>query len=209
MTDVDGAEAQAREIQRDIDRTRAEMDHTLTELERKLAPSEILHAGAETVREHVHSRAISTVETLTRHPLPIAVAAGLLGAHLALRPSAAQRQRRQAQQDLERTLAVLGTAFARAQERAQFGATELVKLARDAMSHPDRYATPALRAAERLGRRYGETTRRTIERAASESRVVSRALRREAQTYPLGALVLFGVAVGMATFGTRALRGWR
>jgi hypothetical protein len=209
MPDVDGTEAEARHIQRDIDRTREEMDYTLTELERRLAPSEILHSGAETVRDRVRSGATSTVETLKRHPLPVALAAGLLGARLAFRPSAADRQRREAQRDFERAMAVLGAAFERAQERAQVRASDLAALVRDAVNHPDRYATPALRFAERLGRRYGETSWRTIQRAAQESRAVGSALRREAGMNPLGALVLFGIAAGMATLGTRAVRGWR
>jgi hypothetical protein len=209
MPDIDGTEAQARDIQRDIDRTREEMDQTLTELERRLSPREMLHSGAETVRERVRSKATSTVETLKRHPLPIALAAGLLGAGLALRPSAADRRRREAQQDLERTMAVLGAAFERAQERAQVGATNVAALVRDAMNHPDRYATPALRAAQRLGRRYGETTWSTIQRAADESRVMGSALRREARTNPLGALVFFGIAAAMLRLGTRAVGSWR
>lgn len=209
MPDVDTTEAQARHIQRDIDRTREEMDQTLTELERRLSPSEILHSGAETVRERVGSGATSAIETLKRHPLPVAVAAGLLGARLALRPSAAERQRREAQQDVERIMAVLGAAFERAQERAQVGAAGLAELVRDAVNHPDRYATPALEAAERLGRRYGETTWRTIQRAAEESRFMGSALRREARTYPLGALMLFGMVAGMAMLGRRVARGRR
>jgi hypothetical protein len=207
--DVDGTEAEALHIQRDIEQTREEMDHTLTELERRLSPSEIMHSGAETVRERIRTGATSTVDTLKQHPLPVAVAAALLGAHFALRPSAADRRRREAQRDLERAMSVLGAAFERAQERAQVGASSLAELARDAWSHPDRYATPALRAAERLGRRYGDPAWRSLQRAADESRVVGSALRREAGTNPLGALVLFGLAAALATLGSRAARGWR
>jgi uncharacterized protein DUF3618 len=195
MHDVDDTEAQARFIERDIERTRQEMDHTLSQLEERLAPSEILHSGAETVRESVRSRATSTVEALKRHPLPIALAAVLIGARFALRKSAADRR---AEQDFERAVSALGVAFGRAQERAQVGASNLAELARDAMNHPDVYATPVLRAAQQLGRR-----------ATEESRMMGTALRREAGTYPLGALVLFGMAAGMAMFGTRAMRGWR
>jgi Protein of unknown function (DUF3618) len=209
MPDVDGTETQARHIQRDIDRTREEMDHTLTELERRLSPSELVHSGAETVRQRVRSGATSAVDTLTRHPLPVALAAALLGARLALRPSAADRRRREAQQDFDRTMALLGAAFERAQERAQVGASNLAELVREALSNPDRYAGPALRAAERLGRRYGESTWRTVQRAAEESRVMGSTLRREAGTYPLGTLVLFGAAAAMTTLASRAVRGWR
>jgi hypothetical protein len=77
------------------------------------------------------------------------------------------------------------------------------------MSHPDQYATPALHAAEHLGRRYGEPTWRTLQLAAEESRVVGSALRREAGTNPLGTLGLFGIAAGVAMLGTRVVRGWR
>ena len=194
MADVDGTEAEARQIQRDIERTREEMDHTLTELERRLSPSELLHSGAETVRERVRSGATSTVETLKQHPLPIALAAALLGARLALRPSAADRRRRAAEEDFERAMGALGAAFERAQERAQAGASSLAELVRDAISHPDRYTAPAWR---------------TMQRAVEESRIVGGTLRREAGTYPLGALALFGMAAAMATLASRAVRGWR
>ena len=194
MADVDGTEAEARQIQRDIERTREEMDHTLTELERRLSPSELLHSGAETVRERVRSGATSTVETLKQHPLPIALAAALLGARLALRPSAADRRRRAAEQDIDRAMAVLGAAFERAQERAQVGASSLVELVREAFRHPDRYTAP---------------TWRTMQRAMEESRIVGGSLRREAGAYPLGALALFGMAAATATLASRAVRGWR
>jgi hypothetical protein len=207
MPEVDDTEVQARHIQRDIERTREEMDETLTELERRLAPSEILHSGAETLRARIRDGAMSTVDAVKRHPVPIAVAAALVGARLALRPTAADRRRRRAQQDLERALAVFGAGFARAKERSQAGASTLRELGRDAMNHPDSYATPALRAAERLGRETGARTWHTMQRAVEESRAVSRALGREAATYPLGALVVFGVATYLASLGMRGLRG--
>ena len=205
MADVDPTEAAARHIQRDIDRTREEMDHTLTELERRLAPSEILHSSVETVRDRVRSEATSMVDAMKRHPLPVAIALGLLGARFALRPGAAERRRRQTEQDLERTMEVLGAAFEHAQERARVGASGLAELVRDAVGHPDRYATPALRAAERFGRRTSASIWPTVQRAMEESRAMSGALRREAGAYPLGALVLLGLAAGMATIGRRVI----
>jgi hypothetical protein len=209
MPDMDDTDAQARHIQRDIERTREEMDHTLTELERRLAPSEILHSGAETVREGARRGATSTVETLKRHPVAIGLAAALVGARIAFRPSAAERRRRRAEHDLERAFAVLGSAFERATERSQLGATKLAELGRDAMAHPGRYASRALRAAEWLGRQTRERTVPLVQRAADESRAMTQALRRDAGTYPLGALVMLGVAAGVATLGTRGFRAWR
>jgi uncharacterized protein DUF3618 len=123
--DADETEAHARDIQRDIERTRERMDHTLTELERRLAPSEILHSGVETVRVRVRSGASSTVETLKQHPMSLAIAAGVLGIGLALRPSTADRRQRRAEEDIERAVAILGTAFARAKEHAQFSASNI------------------------------------------------------------------------------------
>ena len=209
MPDMDDTEVQAQHIQRDIDRTREEMDHTLTELERKLAPSEILHSSAETVREGVRNSATSTLETLKRHPIALGLAAAVIGARFAFRPSMAERRHRKAEQDLERAFAVLGTAFERATERSQLGASKLAELGRDAMAHPGRYAERALRAAEWLGRQTRERTLPMVQRAADESRAMTQVLRREAGTYPLGALVMLGLAAGVATLGTRGLRAWR
>ena len=75
------SDAQARAVERDIERTRNDMDATLSELERRLAPSEIVHQSAESVRETVRERARgfaeSTIDTLKRHPVPVALAIGL------------------------------------------------------------------------------------------------------------------------------------
>jgi len=187
MDAFEDTEIRARQIQRDIERTRDEMDQTLTELERRLAPSEILHQGAETVREGFRTRATAAIETLKRHPAPIVLAAALLGARFAFRPSIADLRRRQAQQDVERAWSLLGLAFERAKEQSQLGAATL----------------------EQLGRLTGERTWRTLQRATAESRAMSRVLRREAGAHPLGAFVLFGLGAGMAMLGARGLRAGR
>ena len=83
------------------------------------------------------------------------------------------------------------------------GAARLERLGRDALSDPGRYAGPAFHALEELGRLTGERTWRTMQRATDESRAMSQAIRREAGTHPLGALVLLGLGVGMAMLGTR------
>ena len=209
MDAVEDTDAQAREIQRDIERTRQDMDDTLTALEHRLAPSEILHQGAQTVRERVRSRAAETVETLKRHPAPLALAIALLGARLAFRPTAADRRRHQAQEDIERAWSLLAVALEKAKERSHLGAAKLEQLGRDALNDPARYAGPAFRALEELGRLTGERTWRTVQRATDESRAVSQAIRREAGTHPLGALVLLGLGVGLAMLGTRSARALR
>jgi hypothetical protein len=206
---IEDTDAQARQIQRDLERTREEMDQTLTALEHRLAPSEILHQGAETVRERVRSHAANAVETLKRHPAPVALAAVLLGTRLAFRPSAADRQRRQAQEDVERAWSLLGAAFEKAKEHSQLGTAKLEQLGRDAMNDPGAYAGVALRAFETLARVTADRTWRTMQRATVESRAVGQALRREAETRPLGALMLLGLGIGMAMLGTRGVRASR
>ena len=216
MDAVEDTDAQAREIQRDIERTRQDMDETLTALEHRLAPSEILHQGAQTVRERVRRSATDTVETLKRHPAPIALGLALLGARLALRPTAADRRRRQAQEDIERAWSLFGVALEKAKEQSHLGAAKLEQLGRNAWNDPGRYAGPAFRALEELGRATGERTwstmqraERAMQRATDESRAMSQAIRREAGTHPLGALVLFGLGVGLAMLGTRGARAFR
>ena len=209
MDAIEETEAQARQIQRDIDRTREEMDHTLSALEERLAPSEILHQGAETVRERVRTRVADTVETLKQHPAPIALAAALIGARFAFRPSAADLRQRQTEEDIERAWSLLGAAFEKAKGQSQVGMARLGELGRDAINDPARYAGPAFRALEELARLGAEGTWRTMQRATDESRVVGRALRREAGAYPLGALVVLGLGAGMAMLGARGIRALR
>jgi len=209
METVEETEAQARQIQRDIDRTRDEMDHTLSALEERLAPSEILHQGAETVRERVRTRVADTVDTLKRHPAPIALAAALIGARIAFRPSAADLRQRQTEEDIERAWSLIGAAFDKAKDQSQVGMARLGELGRDAINDPARYAGPAFRAFEEFARLAADGTWRTMQRATDESRVVGRALQREAGAYPLGALVVLGLGAGMAMLGARGLRALR
>jgi hypothetical protein len=209
MDGVENTEAQARQIQRDIERTREEMDQTLSALEEKLAPSEILHQGAETVRERVRTGVADTVETLKRHPAPIALAAALIGARIAFRPSAADLRQRQAEEDIERAWSLIGTALAKAKDNSQVGIARLQELGRDVIDDPARYAGPALQALQEFARLTGEGTWRTVQRAGEESRVVGRALRREAAAAPLGSLVVLGLGAAMAMLGLRGLRALR
>jgi hypothetical protein len=209
MDAVENTEAHARQIQRDIERTREEMDQTLSALEEKLAPSEILHQGAETVRERLRTGVSDTVDTLKRHPAPIALAAALIGARIAFRPSAADLRQRQAEQDIERAWTLIGAAFEKAKDSSQASMTRLQELGRDAIKDPARYAGPAMLALQEFARLTGEGTWRTVQRAGEESRLVSRALRREAAAAPLGAFVVLGLGAAMALLGARGLRALR
>ena len=138
----------------------------------------------------------------------VALAAVLLGTSC-VRPSAADRQRRQAQEDVERAWSLLGAAFEKAKEHSQLGTAKLEQLGRDAMNDPGAYAGVALRAFEQPARVTADRTWRTMQRATVESRAVGQALRREAETRPLGALMLLGLGIGMAMLGTRGIRASR
>ena len=118
---------QARRIERDIQRTREAMDHTLTALEHRLAPREILHQSARRMRERLSAGLASTIDTLQRHPAPIAIASALVGAGIAFRPNAMERRERQAAEDFERVWAVLAAAAARAKQRSWIGAGRLAE----------------------------------------------------------------------------------
>jgi hypothetical protein len=180
MDALDDTDAQARRIERDIERTRDEMDHTLTELERRLAPSEMLHEGARTIRERVRGGVTRTVDALTRHPGSLALGAAIIGATFALRPSASERLEQRAEQDFDRLWAALATAVDHAKRRSQVGAATLA-----------------------------DQTWQTLRRARDESLDVSRVFQREAAARPLGALLLLGLAAGVASVGARGLRAWR
>lgn len=175
--DTDG---RAREIERDIDRTRDEMDQTLSALERRLAPSEIIHQGAQNLRDGVRDSVTRLLATLQRHPAEIALASAVIGATLALRPSAAARAERAAEQDFERAWGLLTTALEHAKTRSRRGATELA-----------------------------ETTRDTLRRARDESLDVTRTLRAEAERKPLGAIVIAALALGVAAIASRGRSAWR
>jgi hypothetical protein len=181
MEAVEDPETQARQIQRDIERTREEMDQTLTALEQRLAPTELLHRGAETIRERVRSGVTNAVDSLKRHQAPVALAGAIVSASLlAFRPSAADRRRRRSEEDFERAYEVLATAVARAKQQSRVGASKLA-----------------------------DQTWQMIQRAGGESREVTRALRREATVHPVGALVLLGALAGAAALGARGLRNGR
>jgi hypothetical protein len=194
---LDETEDETRRIQRDIERTREDMDHTLTELERRLSPGEILHQGAETVREGVRSRFAGVIDAMTDHAAPLALGAALVGAGLALRPSATDRRRRQAEQDFERAWAVLSAGLARAKQRSERGTAKLERLLRESVDGAERWAGPALRTAERVGRDGAAEAWRFLRHARDDSRAIGRTLGNQASAHPLAALLVAGVTAGV------------
>ena len=149
------SEAQARAVERDIERTRNEMDETLSQLERRLAPSEIVHQGTESVRERVRGVATNAVDTLKRHPVPVALAVGLALARYAYRPSAEERLRLRAEEDFDRAWRVMRTGLTRAKEQSLEREAKVEQWARDLATEVGRWAEPRLHAAEALARRGG------------------------------------------------------
>jgi len=149
-------------------------------LEERLAPSEILQQGARTIRERARGAITGTVDSLKEDFVPVAFASALLGALLAFRPTAADRRRRQAEEDIDRTWAALATAASKAKQRSQVGGSLLAE-----------QAVAALR------------------RAGADARDLTRVLRDETSTRPLGALVVLGAAAGVAALAMRATRARR
>ncbi len=201
------SDAQAREVERDIERTRNEMDATLSELERRLAPSEIVHQGAETVRETVRERArglaTQTVDTLKRHPVPVAVIVGLAVARWAYRPSTEERLRMRADEDLDRAWRVLQTGITRAKEEAMAREADLERRAGAFLSDARAQLDPALRAAGRLAQRGGADAWQLLQHAATTSRNAAQVVRDGSANRPLATLVLVGLA---AILGLRRMR---
>lgn len=201
------SDAQARAVERDIERTRNEMDATLSELERRLAPSEIVHQSAESVRETVRERARgfaeSTIDTLKRHPVPVALAIGLALARYAYRPSADERLLMQADEDFERAWRVVQTGLTRAKDRTVAREAELEQWASALLSDARTKIDPALRTAGKLAQRGGEDAWRLLQQAATTSRDAGRAVRDGSSTHPLATVALLAIA---AVLGARRLR---
>jgi hypothetical protein len=201
------SDAQARAVERDIERTRNEMDATLSELERRLAPSEIVHQGAETVRETVRDRARSlaesAVDTLKRHPVPVAVAIGLALARYAYRPSAEERLRMQADEDFDRAWRAVRNGLARAKDQTVAREAELEQWASALLSEARTKIDPAVRTAGQLAQRGGEDVWRLLQQAATTSRDAGRALREGSSTHPLATIALLAIA---AALGARRYR---
>lgn len=174
MQVIDDTEARARRLQRDIERTREEMDQTLSALEHRLAPAEIVHRGAEELRGRLRAAVASTIETLEDNPGALAIASALVGGWLAFRPSATERRARQTEEDLDRTWAVLVEAAVRMRRRSEVSAGLLADRARQG-----------------------------VRRALTESQAMSRAIGRDAGAHPLGAIVLLGALAGATAIGMR------
>jgi hypothetical protein len=201
------SDAQARAVERDIERTRNEMDATLSELERRLAPSEIVHQGAETVRETVRERARgfaeNALDTLKRHPMPVALAIGLALARYAYRPSAEERLRMQADEDFDRAWRVVRSGLTRAKDQTVAREAELERWASALMSDARTKIDPALRTAGKLAQRGGEDTWRLLQQVARSSRDAGRAVRDGSSTHPLATIALLAIA---AAVGARRFR---
>jgi hypothetical protein len=197
-------EAQARAVERDIERTRNEMDATLSELEKRLAPSEIVHQGAETVRERARGMAYDALEALKRHPVPVALVVGLAVARYASRPSAAELLRLQADDDLDRLWRALKVGMTRAKEEGYAREADLERRARQLASEARDYVEPALRGAEQVARRGADDVLRLLKQAAESSSQAARALRDGAGTHPVAALALVGLAAFLGARRRRA-----
>jgi hypothetical protein len=192
------SEAQARAVEEDIERTRNEMDATLSELERRLAPSEIVHQGAETMRERVRGIATNAVETVKRHPVPVALAIGVALARYAYRPSAEQRLQMQADEDFDRAWRIVRAGLSRAKEESFAREADLERRARELMSEARAYVGPALHTAEQFARRGGEDAWRLLQHAAERSRNASLALREGSSAHPIATIALLGLAALLA-----------
>lgn len=199
MDTVTDTEAQARAVERDIEHTRNEMDATLSELERRLAPSEIVHQGAESVRERVRGVATEAIEAVKRHPVPVALALGLVFARYASRPSAQERLSTQADEDLDRAWRVMSAGLARAKEQSLESEAKLEHWARAFAADAGRWAEPRLEAAAQLVRLGGEDARRVLQQIIAGSRTV----RDGSSSHPLATIALLGLA---AAFGARRWR---
>ncbi len=195
-----------REIQRDIERTRGEMDDTLTALEQRLSPEQLLHRGVGSMRRGFSHLAASAGATVRRHPAPIAAAALLIGLRFALRPGAQQRRRLQAQEDLDRTWALVAAVLERARQRSRVGRGRIEQLARDVAAEPGSYARPAWREAARIGRRGGERLLRVAERTRHEIRDAARTLGGRRDSRGLTTVAALGIAVGAACVGASRFR---
>lgn len=189
MDATEETEGQTRRLQHDIERTRHEMDRTLTQLETRLAPSEILHRSASSLRQRLWDGADGIVEAIKQHPSTLAIAAGLLATGFAMRPSADERLARRAADDLERAQRVVATGVTRAKdhaiERASVRRAQLDALILDLATAAGRLAHPAVATAGRLGRLGTEQVR----------------------TNPTATLALIGVAAAFAL--TRRRRAHR
>lgn len=188
------AEAPARAVERDIERTRTEMDATLSKLERRLAPSEIVQRGTETVRERVRGLATHAFEALQRHPVPVALAVGAVLARFALRPSAEQRLRLQADDDFDRAWRVLRAGMSRAKEQGYEREAEVERRARELASQVRDYLAPALDGASEVARRGSADAARLLQQTVASSRTAGRALREGSSLHPVATMALLGLA---------------
>jgi fructose-bisphosphate aldolase class 1 len=199
MDAVTDTEAQARAVERDIEHTRNEMDATLSELERRLAPSEIVHQGAESVRERVRGVATDAIEAVKRHPVPVALALGLVLARYVSRPSAQERLSTQADEDLDRAWRVMSAGLTRAKEQSLEGEAKLERWARALATDAGRWAEPRLEAIAHLVRLGGEDARRVAQQVIAGTRTV----RDGSSAHPLATIALLSLA---AAFGARRWR---
>ncbi len=198
MDTTTDTEAQARAVERDIERTRNEMDATLSQLERRLAPSEIAQQGSElvkeTVRERIRGFASHAVETVKQHPIPVALAVGLVIARYASRPSAEERLRIRADEDVDRAWRVVRAGLTRAKEQSLDREARLEDWARALASDAHHWAEPGLKAAEQLVRRGSQDAWRVLQHAAASSRTAGKTVRDGAASRPLATIALVGLA---------------
>jgi hypothetical protein len=186
-TTIDPAD-RPREIQRDIERTRDEMDRTLTALEERLSPEQLLQGSAGMIRNGISQLGASARDAVGRHPVPFAAAAVIVGARFALRSSAHERQRRQAAEDLDRTWRVLVTALETARERSRTGRGRLEDVTRDVADAAGWYA------------------RRFLERGGQDLAKTTRAVGTYAERRPFTALALLGLTVAAGLYTRRFFR---
>ena len=86
-------ERTSREIERDIDRTRAELDHTLDQVQEKLSPSRWMDEGLDYLRGAGGGDIVRGIASVARdYPIPVAmIVGGSAWLYFAMRNAAARR----------------------------------------------------------------------------------------------------------------------
>src|SRR5690349_9310095 len=126
-----GDQRDPREIEHEIERTRAEMDGTLTALEQKLSPGQLLDEAIVTLRESAGRTAVSLAETVRRHPLPVALGTALVATMLARRGADGERRAGDAD-TTRRWMTLLSAALAQARMASESGGDRAAELASEA-----------------------------------------------------------------------------
>jgi ElaB/YqjD/DUF883 family membrane-anchored ribosome-binding protein len=182
-------ERDPRDIEHEIAQTRAEMDTTLTALEQKLSPGQLLDEALGMVRETAERAGTSLAQTVKRHPVPVALGAALFTA-LVTRAGSNGKTRRSAPYDDESVrqwIGLLAAAMAQARDVSRAGGERVDDLTRDARRTVSRAATRTWRDAGRAG-----------DSALEQASAAKRSLEVRVREQPLAALVVSLAAGALA-----------